>query len=148
MIPEGRREMSVDAADNSYHFSVFNEEGWEIYTAHFLSNGAVQAIGRAGTPLEWSQIAERSDAKDVLDEETWAKIRTQIEAQVEALAPGVLQLVNPLTADTVFRLENTQFILVYGEQIDADYDSGLVITVVVDPEGTVTLLDYSCYGAG
>ena len=147
-FPEGRREMSVDAADNSYHFSVFNEEGWEIYTAHFLSNGAVQAIGRAGTPLEWSRIAERFDAKDVLDEDAWAQIRTQVEAQVEALAPGVLQLVNPLTADTVFRVENTQFILVYGEQIDADYDSGLVITVVVDPEGTVTLLDYSCYGAG
>ena len=44
-FPEGRREMSVDNADNRYHFSVFNEEGWEIYTAHFLSNGAVQAIG-------------------------------------------------------------------------------------------------------
>ena len=145
-LPEGERSLNVDEHDMSYHIAINNEEGRDLYTANFLSNGVIQQIGYNDLD-DRKYSGTRMDGAD-LDEADWEQAKGQLTAQLEKLAPGVLELLEPLHVDDYIDVGDKQYLFIYASPLDPDYDVVTCIIAVRYPDGRCELMDYSCYGAG
>ena len=145
-LPEGELSMNVDEHDMSYHMSINNEEGRDLYTANFLSNGVIQEIGYNDLD-DRKYSASRMDGAD-LDEAVWEQAKGQLTEQIEKLAPGVLELLEPLKVEDYIDVGDKQYLYIYSMPLDPAYDVATCIIAVLDAEGNCELMDYSCYGAG
>ena len=145
-IPEGTKEMLFDQHDRSYHFSINNEDNMALYNAGFLSNGVIQHISVTDTDPE-RYSGTRKDGTE-LDAETWEKAKEQITAWVEKVSPGILKLVEPLTAYSVLDNGKTMRLFVAAMPLDAELAGSINIVAILYPDGRCEIIDYSCYGAG
>lgn len=145
-LPEGELSINVDEHDMSYHMSINNEEGRDLYTANFLSNGVIQQIGYNDLD-DRKYSGSRMDGAD-LDGAVWEQAESQLAAQLEKLAPGVLELLEPLQVEEYIDVGDKQYLFIYTAPLDPDYDVVTCIIAVLYPEGNCELMDYSCYGAG
>ena len=145
-LPEGERSLNVDEHDMSYHIAINNEEGRDLYTANFLSNGVIQQIGYNDLD-DRKYSGTRMDGAD-LDEADWEQAKNQLTAQLEKLAPGVLELLEPLHVDDYIDVGDKQYLFIYASPLDPDYDVVTCIIGIRYPDGRCELMDYSCYGAG
>ena len=145
-LPEGELSINVDEHDMSYHMSIDNEAGRNLYTANFLSNGVIQEIGYNDLD-DRKYSGSRMDGAD-LDETVWEQAKGQLTEQIEKLAPGVLELLEPLKVEDYIDVGDKQYLYIYAMPLDPAYDVATCIIAVLDAEGNCELMDYSCYGAG
>ena len=147
-LPEGRSEMSVDRADNSYHYGVFDEDDVNVYAANFLSNGLVQQFGYSDSDDRWHTEGMYTNPEEVPDPEAWKKAQDYLAETVDRINPGIMALVGPMQVNRIFDVGDRMYLIISAEALDPAYECGLDIIAVLYPDGRCELKDFSCYGAG
>ena len=145
--PEGTGDMNVDKADGSYHFGIYDDTDANVYSANFLGNGLVQAIGFYDKDERWLTKGRFTELNE-LDAERWAKSLDQIAAAVDKLNPGIMKLVGPMEKQRIIDVGDKIYLMLYAAPLDPEYVVGMHITAILYPDGTCVLKEFSCYGAG
>ena len=147
-LPEGRREVSFDKRDNSYHFLIKDENLCVLYTASFLSNGVVQEISshEPATAAERHENVTYRDGPE-LEANRWDTARKQIAEQAEELAPGILEQVEPLYVNDFRDYGDRQVLMVYASPLDPECDTHLRIEAVLYQDDRCELKGFSIFDA-
>ncbi len=146
-LPEGDWEILLDQHDNSWHCGLFNEERRELYGVSFLDNGVIQQIDDLTPDPDWNSEGVRKESSE-LDAGRWEQAKEQIVEWLNKAAPGVLNLVEPMSVDSVMDVAGKQYLTIHAEPLDPEMSSGLNLYVVLYEDGHCEIKEYSCYGAG
>lgn len=147
-LPEGRREMSVDRTDNSYHFGIFDDEDRELYSANFLSNGLIQEISFSDDDTRWYTEGKYTIPKTLISQPVWEKVQAKLGETIEKLDPGILTMVGPMQIERIIDVGDKAYLIISAPALDETFDTGLNLIAIVFPDGECQLQHFSCYGAG
>lgn len=146
-LPEGTREMAFDKHDNSYHYGIYNADGFALYNVGFLSNGVIMHISyRVDDPRRFADNARQDPAG--LDPAVLDNARSKIAEWIEKVSPGVLALVEPLDIYSALDVGGRQYLLISAMPLDAGYAGYISVIAIIFEDGHVGIMDYSLYGAG
>lgn len=143
-LPEGRWEIQMDHQDESWHCSIFDENDAELYATGFLSNGVIQHFGYYDPDPRLSNPERRDDMAD----EIWEQEKDRISAMVEEVSPGILELVEPLSAYSFIDLGDKQYLYIGAMPLNEELDGCIEIIAVLYENGDREFMQYSTYGAG
>ena len=146
-LPEGSWEIRVDLHDGSWHCSIMDEESAELYGAHFLSNGVIQMLTYPDPdPRRFSEGVRREGPE--LDTAAWEQVKPGVIEWVEKIAPGILELTEPLDAYSAIDTGEKQYLFASALPLDPELDGCIHMIIVLYGDGHFEIMDYSCYGAG
>lgn len=146
-LPQGTWEIKVDQHDGSWHCSIFDNDYIELYGASFLSNGVIQQLFYPDPDTRWSSVGVRKNGSE-LDAGRWEQAKNQATEWIEKVAPGILDLVEPISLRQMIDVGDKQYLFIEAKPLDSSFTFGLGFVVIFYEDGHCEITEYSCYGAG